>query len=211
LFIPTGPAHDAAVSLKKRIVVLVSGAGSNLSALLRADLGIGQVVLVASDRDSAGGLERAQQAGIPTRVVSPADFPDRAAWDTGLAEALAPAEPDLLVLAGFQRLLGPELPKRYPTLNVHPSLLPAFPGQRAVEQALAWGVRVTGCTVHFVDEGVDTGPVIAQEAVAVEPDDTPQSLHARIQAVEHRLLPACVALACADRLVVEGRRVTVRS
>lgn len=195
---------------EKRIVVLVSGAGSNLRALLRADLGTGRVVLVASDRDAAGGLDRAREAGLPTVVVRPSDFPDRAAWDTGLAEALDKAEPDLLVLAGFQRLLGPELPKRYPTLNVHPSLLPAFPGQRAVEQALAWGVRVSGCTVHFVDEGVDTGPVIAQEAVPVEPDDTPQSLHERIQVVEHRLLPACVALACADRLVVEGRHVRIK-
>jgi len=194
---------------EKRIVVLVSGAGSNLSALLRADLGAGRVAAVASDRDGIGGLERAREAGLPTLVVRPGDFPDRPAWDTALAEALDRVEPDVLVLAGFQRLLGPDLPKRYPTINVHPSLLPAFPGQRAVEQALAWGVKVSGCTVHFVDEGVDTGPVIAQEAVAVEPGDTPAALHARIQAVEHRLLPACVALACADRLVVEGRRVTV--
>lgn len=198
------------MSSEKRIVVLVSGGGSNLGALLRGDLGSGRVAAVASDRDGAGGLERAREAALPTLVVRPGDFPDRAAWDTGLAEALDQVGPDLLVLAGFQRLLGPDLPKRYPTLNVHPSLLPAFPGQRAVEQALAWGVKVSGCTVHFVDEGVDTGPVIAQEAVPVEPDDTHDSLHARIQAVEHRLLPACVALACADRLVIEGRRVTVR-
>ncbi|MPZ87580.1 MAG: phosphoribosylglycinamide formyltransferase [Nitriliruptorales bacterium] len=192
----------------RRIVVLVSGAGSNLQALLDADLG-GRVVLAASDRAGAGGLARAAAAGVDTAVVTPGDCPDRAAWDARLADVVGAAQPDLVVLAGFMRILGAQFPQRFPTLNVHPSLLPAFPGAHAVPEALAWGVKVTGCTVHFVDEQVDQGPIVAQEAVPVKPDDTPATLHARIQAVEHRLLPACVALACHDRLAIHGRHVKV--
>lgn len=191
----------------KRIAVLVSGAGSNLQALMDADLG--QVVLVVSDRTGAGGLARADTAGIPTAVVRPEDCGDRAAWDARLVDVVGAARPDLVVLAGFMRILGPPFPRCFPTLNVHPSLLPAFPGAHAVREALAWGVKVTGCTVHFVDEQVDHGPIVAQEAVPVNLDDTPATLHARIQAVEHRLLPACVALACNDRLAVHGRHVKV--
>ncbi len=195
----------------KRLVVLVSGAGSNLSALLAAGaeaLG-GRVVLVVSDRPAVGALALAQRAGVPTAVVAPGDRPDRAAWDAALLARVAEAGPDLVVLAGFARILGPAFPRRFPTLNVHPSLLPAFPGAHAVADALAWGVKVTGATVHYVDELVDHGPVVAQEPVAVEPGDTPERLHARIKAVEHRLLPACVALHCAGRLAVDGREVKV--
>ncbi len=193
----------------KRIAVLVSGGGTNLQALLDApDLG-GRVELVVADRAGAGGLDRARAGGIATAVVAPADHPDRAAWDGAVLAAVAAADPDLVVLAGFMRVLGPAFPRRFPTLNVHPSLLPAFPGAGAVEQALAWGVKVTGCTVHLVDEQVDHGPVVAQEAVPVLPDDTAATLHARIRAVEHRLLPRCVALLCRDRVKVDGRHVTV--
>lgn len=194
----------------KRIVVLASGAGSNLRALLGADLG-GEIVLVVSDRPGAGALALAAAAGVATRVVAAADLPDRAAWDAALTDAVAAAEPDLVVLAGFMRILSGGFVRRFPTLNVHPSLLPAFPGATAVADALAWGVKVTGCTVHFVDQLVDSGPVVAQQAVPVEPDDTPEVLHERIKAVEHTLLPACVALACADRLAVDGRHVKVMS
>jgi phosphoribosylglycinamide formyltransferase-1 len=190
----------------KRVVVLASGAGSNLRALLAADLGA-EVVLVVSDRADAGALRLAGEAGIGTAVVPLAG--DRAAWDARLIEAVAAARPDLVVLAGFMRVLGAEFVRRFPTLNVHPSLLPAFPGAHAVAEALAWGVRVSGATVHLVDELVDHGPVVAQEAVTVEPDDTVETLHVRIKAVEHRLLPACVALFCADRLAVDGRHVKV--
>jgi phosphoribosylglycinamide formyltransferase-1 len=192
----------------KRIVVLLSGAGSNLAALLAADPG-GDVVLAVSDRDGAGGLDLAAAAGIPTAVVRPADHADRGAWDAALLDAVAAAHPDLVVLAGFMRILDGAFPRRFPTLNVHPSLLPAFAGAHAVEEALDWGVKVTGATVHFVDELVDHGPIVAQQAVAVEPGDTPLTLHARIKAVEHRLLPACVTLFCADRLTVDGRGVKV--
>lgn len=195
----------------QRIAVLVSGAGSNLAALLDAgaDTLGGRIVLVLSDREGVGALELAADAGVPRMVVAPQDHPDRAAWDAAVLAAVEAVAPDLVVLAGFARILGPAFPRRFPTLNVHPSLLPAFPGAHAVADALAWGVHVTGATVHFVDEQVDHGPVVAQEAVPVEPGDTTERLHARIKAVEHRLLPACVGLACADRLVVDGRHVKV--
>jgi len=195
----------------QRIAVLVSGAGSNLAALLdaNADTLGGRIVLVLSDRDGAGALALAAGAGVPAAVVPPADHADRRAWDAAVLAAVEAVEPDLVVLAGFARILGPTFPRRFPTLNVHPSLLPAFPGAHAVAEALAWGVRLTGCTVHFVDEQVDHGPVVAQEAVPIEPGDTAERLHARIKAVEHRLLPACVALACAARLVVDGRHVKI--
>lgn len=195
----------------QRIAVLVSGGGSNLAALLGAGAGVlgGRIVLVVSDRDGAGALGLAADAGVPTAVVRPADHVDRGGWDAAILAAVEAVAPDLVVLAGFARILGPAFPRRFPTLNVHPSLLPAFPGAQAVADALAWGVRLTGCTVHLVDEQVDHGPVVAQEAVPIEPGDTPERLHARIKAVEHRLLPACVALACAGRLVVDGRHVKV--
>ncbi len=192
----------------KRVAVLASGAGSNLRALLSSDLGA-QVVLVVSDRPDAGALRLAGEAGVATAVVAPDGAADRAGWDARLLAVVQAAQPDVVVLAGFMRILGAEFVRRFTTLNVHPSLLPAFPGAHAVAEALAWGVKVSGVTVHLVDELVDHGPVVAQEAVPVEPDDTPETLHTRLKAVEHRLLPACVALACAGRLAVDGRHVKV--
>ena len=190
-----------------RIVVLLSGAGSNLAALLaREDLG-GHVVLVVTDRPQAGGAVLAHQAGIETATVVLDDFPDRTSWDAALAQRVAEAEPDLVVLAGFMRILSSGFVDRWPVLNVHPSLLPAFPGARAVADALEHGVKVTGCTVHFVDEEVDHGPIVAQEAVPVLSDDDASSLHARIKTVEHRLLGDAVSLACRGRLRIEGRHV----
>lgn len=193
---------------RARVAVLVSGGGTNLQALLDADLG-GDVVLVVSDAPGAGGLARAEAAGVETAVVRLADHPDRPAWDGALADAVAAAAPDLVVLAGFMRILGPAFVRRFRILNVHPSLLPAFAGTRAVEEALAWGVTLTGCTVHFVDEEVDHGPIVGQEAVAVLPDDSPATLHERIKTVEHRLLVRCVTLACQGRLAVRGRHVEI--
>lgn len=195
--------------MSARIVVLVSGSGSNLAALLGTeDLG-GRIVGVLADRPDAGGLARARDAGVQARAVVPRDHPDRPAWEQALHDAVEEAAPDLVVLAGFMRILSGAFVSRWPTINVHPSLLPAFPGARAVEEALAWGVKVTGCTVHYVDEEVDHGPIIAQEAVAVQPGDDPPALHRRIQQAEHRLLPACVRLHCTDRLVVDHRTVRV--
>lgn len=195
----------------KQLVVLVSGAGSNLQALLDHDGLGGRITRVVADRSDAGGLERARARGVDTVAVAPPDYPDRPTWEEALTAAVAEAAPDLVVLAGFMRILSPQFVQRWPILNVHPSLLPAFPGARAVTDALAWGVKVSGVTVHFVDEEVDHGPIVAQEAVAVRPEDTATSLHARIQTVEHQLLPACVALFCHDRLVIDGRHVRTRS
>jgi phosphoribosylglycinamide formyltransferase 1 len=195
----------------KRLVVLLSGTGSNLTALLsRADLG-GQIELVISDRAEAAGLERARQAGVATACVPFGAFADRASWELALRARLDAVTPDLVILAGFMRILSGELVRRWPLMNVHPSLLPAFPGAHAVADALAHGVKVTGSTVHFVDELVDHGPIIAQEPVCVRPSDTIEALHERIKAVEHRLLPHCVRLFCEDRLEVCGRHVRIRT
>jgi phosphoribosylglycinamide formyltransferase-1 len=171
------------------IGVLVSGSGTNLQALLDAGL---PVAAVASNRPGVRALERAEVAGVPTAVFELDAFPSREARDVVMADWLEEKGAGLVVCAGYMHLLTPAFLERFPCLNVHPSLLPAFPGAHAVEDALAARVAETGVTVHFVDEGVDSGPVVAQERVAVEPGDTPDSLHRRLQAVEHRLLPKVV-------------------
>ena len=196
--------------MDKRVVVLASGSGSNLQALLDHPATSGAVRGVLTDRAGAGALERAAGAGVGAEAVAFRDYDERADWAEALAEATAALRPDLVVLAGFMRILPGAFVERWPTLNVHPSLLPAFPGAHAVEAALDWGVKVTGCTVHLVDEEVDHGPIVAQACVAVEEGDDVASLHARIQAVEHRLLPEAVALFCADRLSVDGRHVRIQ-
>jgi len=174
-----------------RLVVLASGEGSTLQAVLDAaadggGLG-GRVVAVGSDRPGCRALERAAAAGVPTFVRAVGDFPDRAAWNAALAEALAECRPDLVVLAGFMRVLAPAVVRRFPIVNTHPSLLPDFPGAHAIRDALAAGVPTSGVTIHRVDEGVDSGPVLAQQPVEVRPDDDEASLRARIQAVEKPL------------------------
>jgi phosphoribosylglycinamide formyltransferase 1 len=196
----------------KRVAVLVSGQGSNLQALLdaAAEPGSGMaVVLVASDRPGAYGLERARRAGVDTAVVRPADHPDRPAFDRALRDLVAAARPDAVCLAGFMRILGPDFVRAFPDriVNTHPSLLPAFRGANAVRDALAYGSRISGCTVHLVDEEVDHGPVLFQAAVPVEDGDDEDRLHERIKREEHRLLPAAVRLVAAGRLRVDGRRV----
>jgi phosphoribosylglycinamide formyltransferase 1 len=196
--------------VSKRIVVLVSGSGSNLQALIdHRDLG-GKIARVVSDRPEAKGLDRARTAGIEAVAVDRQAHPDRATWEAALMAAVEEAEPDLVVLAGFMRILSGTFVERWPTMNVHPSILPAFPGGDAVDQALAHGVKLTGCTVHFVVEEVDAGPIVSQEAVPVHADDTAATLHARIQSLEHRLLPEAVALFCRDGLEVDGRHVRTR-
>lgn len=177
-----------------RLVVLISGAGSNLQAIFRAiDAGTCSVDVAAviSDRTDAGGLDHARQRGVPTEVVSMKSFASRHAWDEGLATVVAAYTPDVVVLAGFMRILGAPLLSLFPfrIVNVHPALCPAFPGADAPAQAIAARVRISGCTVHLVDSGVDTGPILAQAAVPVATDDTAATLHARIQIYEHRLLP----------------------
>ena len=179
------------------IVVLVSGRGSNLKAICSAiDAGTcdANIVGVVSDRKKAAALDFADARGIPTRIVSLRKGDDRALWNDALAETVGSLKPDLVVLAGFMRVLGAPLLEGFPgrIINVHPALLPAFPGHNGPQDALEAGVRVSGCTVHIVDAGVDTGPIIAQAAVPVVDGDSAESLHARIQAQEHRLLPAVI-------------------
>ena len=180
-----------------KIVVLVSGRGSNLRAICGAiDAGTcrADIVGVIADRKKAAALEYAERRGIPVRVVALRMGDDRDAWNRKIAAEVATLQPDLVVLAGFMRVLAPAFIDRFAgrIINVHPAILPAFPGHNATEQAIAAGVRLSGCTVHVVDAGVDTGPIIAQSAVTVLPEDTPDSLHARIQVQEHILLPQVI-------------------
>jgi phosphoribosylglycinamide formyltransferase-1 len=195
----------------KRIVVLVSGHGSNLQALIEAagDPAYGaRVVLVVSDRPEALALERARTAGIDTAVVRLADHPDRHAFDLAIRDTVAAARPDVVCLAGFMKILGPEFVRSFPNrvINTHPSLLPAFPGAHPVRDTLAYGVRVTGCTVHIVDEQVDHGPVLLQVPVPVEDGDDEERLHERIKVQERRLLPAAARLVATGRFHLDGRR-----
>jgi len=191
-----------------RVAVLASGAGSNLVALIAA---IGrrevaaELVGVFSDVAEAAALERAREAGVPAQAV-PFDRADRPGWEERLADAVAASGADLVVLAGFMRILSAAFLDRWPgrVVNVHPSLLPAFRGADAVGDALAAGASTTGVTVHLVDELVDHGPILAQQAVDVLPGDTRESLHARLQVVEHRLLPHCVDLLARDIVRIEG-------
>jgi formyltetrahydrofolate-dependent phosphoribosylglycinamide formyltransferase len=173
-----------------RLVVLASGAGTTLQAILdacRAPEFGATVVAVGTDRPGTRAEQRAAAAGVPTWTVEVASFADRRDFDAAVAERLAADAPDLVVLAGYMKVLGPDVVRAFRIVNTHPSLLPAFPGGHAIRDALAYGVRVTGCTVHEVDEGVDTGPVLAQAPVPVLPDDTEDVLRARIQAVERGL------------------------
>jgi len=179
------------------VVVLVSGRGSNLTAICEAiDAGVcgANVVGVVSDRKKAGALELAHARGIPARIVSLRKSDDRDSWNESLAAEVTALRPDLVVLAGFMRVLGAPLLERFPgrIINVHPALLPSFPGHSGPQDALDGGVRISGCTVHIVDAGVDTGPILAQAAVPVLTDDTADTLHARIQVQEHRLLPRVI-------------------
>jgi phosphoribosylglycinamide formyltransferase-1 len=173
------------------IGVLVSGSGTNLQALLDAHL---PVAAVAANVPGVRALERAAAAGVPASVFTLEDYPDREARDLAMAGWLSSHGVELVVCAGYMHLLTPGFLARFPCLNVHPSLLPAFPGAHAVEQALAAGVAETGVTVHWLDEGVDTGPPVLQEAVPVRPGDTAESLLERLHEVEHRLLPAAARM-----------------
>ncbi|WP_425295959.1 phosphoribosylglycinamide formyltransferase [Nocardia cyriacigeorgica] len=195
------------------VVVLASGTGSLLRALIEATAAPGypaRIVAVGVDRTCAA-TEHAAAAGIPHFRVALADFPDRSAWDTALTDAVAAYAPDLVVSAGFMKILGPMFLKRFGgrIINTHPALLPAFPGAHGVRDALAYGVRVTGSTVHLVDEGIDTGPILAQEAVEVLPDDDEATLHERIKVVERRLLAEVVAAVATRGIVSDGRKAVI--
>lgn len=197
-----------------RLAVLVSGAGSNLQALLdaAADPGYGaSVVVVGADRPGIGGLDRAAAAGVATFIERVPDHPSRADWDQAVTAQVAAHEPDLVISAGFLKLVGPAFLAafggRY--LNTHNSLLPAFPGVHGPRDALAYGVKVAGATLFFVDEGVDTGPIVAQVAVPVHPDDTEATLTERIKEAERRQLVAYVGRLVREGWTITGRKVTI--
>ena len=195
----------------KRIAVLASGRGSNLKAILKAVKRgeiAGEVALMISDRADAPALEIARGDGVRALHIDPKGYNSRESYDQVLINNLKEDEIDLVVLAGFMRLLSPLFVQAFPlqVLNIHPSLLPAFPGTDGMEQAFNYGVKITGCTVHFVDEGLDSGPVVLQEAVPIIQRESIKTLQQRIQAVEHRLYPIAIDLFCRDKLKVEGRR-----
>ncbi len=200
------------MSAPRRLVVLVSGSGTNLQALLDAcgDPAYGaRVVAVGADRDGTEGLARAERSGVETFVHRVHDFPSRADWDVALAATVASYAPDLVVLAGFMKLVGPAFlaEHRGKTLNTHPALSPSFPGMHGPAEALEYGVKVTGCTLFVVDDGVDTGPIVDQRAVRVEDDDTVETLHERIKAEERRMLVDAVGRMAREGFSVTGRTV----
>jgi phosphoribosylglycinamide formyltransferase 1 len=195
-----------------RLVVLVSGAGTNLQALIDAcaDPAYGaQVVAVGADRDGIEALARADRAGIPTFVKEVSHFTSREHWDRVMATSVAGFEPDLVVSAGFMKLAGEEFLSRFPGryVNTHPALLPSFPGMHGAADALAYGVKVTGATLFIVDAGVDTGPIIAQTVVPVIDDDTVESLHERIKQAERTMLVDTIGLMARDGWELDGRHV----
>jgi phosphoribosylglycinamide formyltransferase-1 len=197
-----------------RLVVLVSGAGTNLQALLDAceDPSYGaRVVAVGADRDAIEGLARADKAGVPTFVRKVPDFTSRGHWDSTLTDTVAAFEPDLVVLAGFMKLVGPEFLGRFTgrVVNTHPALCPAFPGTSGPADALAYGVKVTGATLFVVDEGVDTGPIIAQATVPVEDTDDVESLHDRIKVAERSMLVETVGRLAREGFTITDRKVRI--
>ena len=193
----------------KNIVILISGRGSNMQAVVEAAVPNACVAAVLSDRADAAGLAWAAGRGIPTAALNHKDYPTREAFDEALAESIDRYRPDLVVLAGFMRILGSAFCRRYAgrLINIHPSLLPAFPGLDTHKRALEAGCRIAGCTVHFVTEDLDCGPVIAQGAVPVLDGDTPDTLAARVLAAEHRILPQAVAAFVSGSLKTDGMRV----
>jgi phosphoribosylglycinamide formyltransferase 1 len=200
--------------MRARLVVLVSGVGTNLQALLGAcaDPGYGaQIVAVGADRSGVPALDRAARAGVPTFVHRVADYPDRADWDRALTASCAGAQPDLIVLAGFMKLVGKDFLAAFGgrVINTHPALLPAFPGMHGVRDALEHGVKLTGCTVFLVDAGTDTGPVLAQAAVPVLDDDDEATLHERVKVTERALLVETVGRMVRDGWTVTGRKARI--
>jgi phosphoribosylglycinamide formyltransferase-1 len=194
------------------IAVLASGSGTNLQALLDTPTVVPHISVVVSDRPGARAITRATDCGVPTSVVAWGDHPDREAFSTALADAVEDHGAKGVVLAGFMRILSPSFIERFPDriLNIHPSLLPSFPGAHPVANALAHGVAITGVTVHFVDEKVDNGPIVTQVPVPVELGDTVDSLHARIRVEEHKVYPKVVEAFVQGRISAEGRHVRWR-
>lgn len=198
-----------------RIAILASGSGTNAQALIEASsagqLAGGEVVVVISDKQGSGALERASNLGVEAVFVDPSEYSDRPAYGDALIEKLIAREVSLVCNAGFMKILPPRYVYHFKNraLNVHPSLLPSFPGMHPVRDALAWGAKVTGTTIHFVDEETDHGPIVMQEAVRVLPGDDEPTLHERIKAVEHRLYPEAVRAVVSRRVRIEGRTVHI--
>jgi phosphoribosylglycinamide formyltransferase-1 len=212
--VQTPSGHPVESSSAKRLVVLASGGGSNLAALLTAhdDAAYGaRVVGVVTDRPDAGALDLARDAGVASAVVAMKDFEDRAAWNDGVLEAVSVFQPDYLVLAGFMRILAPSVVRKFEgrMMNTHPALLPSFPGAHPVRDTLAHGVKVTGSTVHLVDDGVDTGPIIAQTTVPVLDNDDEPTLTERIKVAERALLVETVGRIAREGLYVAGRKASI--
>jgi phosphoribosylglycinamide formyltransferase-1 len=187
----------ALTTVPARLLILASGRGTTLQALLDAELP-GRVVAAGTDVPDCGAMSRAAAAGVETFAVAPGAYADRSAWNDALADTIAGYDPDLVVLAGFMRILAPAVVRRFRIVNTHPSLLPAFPGAHALRDALAAGVPSTGVTVHWVDEGVDTGPIIAQAPVPIAAGDDEDTLRARVQAVEKPLFVQTITQLCKE-------------
>jgi phosphoribosylglycinamide formyltransferase-1 len=199
----------------KRIVILISGRGSNMAAVLAAEKAgelSGRIVAVISNRPEAAGLAIATNQGVPTAVINHKSYEDRQGFDDALSAAVEYYRPDLVLLAGFMRMLGSDFVARYQNrlINIHPSLLPAFPGLHTHRRALAEGVKIHGCTVHFVTDSLDRGPIVAQAVVPVREGDDEATLAARVLQMEHIVLPRAVRWFCEDRLVVDGNQVHIR-
>lgn len=194
-----------------RVVVLLSGRGSNLRAIVEAALPI-EIAAVIANRPQAAGLAYARERGLPAFALDHAEYADRAAYDARLADEIERHRPDLVVLAGYMRILSPAFVERFEgrLLNIHPSLLPAFPGLKTHERALAEGVKIHGCTVHFVTAALDHGPIVVQAAVPVRADDTPAALAARVLVQEHRIYPQAIRWFAEGRLVDDGGRINLK-
>lgn len=193
------------------VSVFVSGNGGNLQAIIDAAIKGVRIAPVVCNNPGAYAVHRARSSGLPVEIVDHRLFSSRFGFEEEIAARLARYSPDLIALAGFMRILSPFFIKRFAgrIMNIHPSLLPSFPGASAVKQALDYGVRHTGCTVHFVDEGVDTGPVVMQSVVSITPEDTEDTLSRKIHKEEHRIYPEAIRLSAEGRIRVEGRKVSV--
>ena len=194
---------------KTRLAVFVSGGGTNLQAIIDADIPSVEIVLVFSNNPEAYALDRAKNHGIPCEVINHKGYEKREDYDRDVLSAIEPYGIELIALAGFMRILSPVFIRAYKNriINLHPALLPSFPGINAARQALEYGVKYTGVTIHFVDEGVDTGPIILQSVVPVRDDDTEETLLERIHEEEHRIYPEAISLVAGGKISIEGRRV----
>ncbi len=201
------------MSSKTRLAVFVSGSGSNLQAIIDAEIPMVEIALVFSNNPDAYAIERIKKYGIPSLVIDHRGYSSREDYEKEILRSIDPLDIDLIALAGFMRILSPYFVSRFKNriMNLHPALLPAFAGINSVKQALEYGVKYTGCTVHFVDEGVDTGPIILQSVVPIFEDDTEDSLLERIHEEEHRIYPEAIRLFSEGKLKIKGRRVSIES